>query len=149
MANETPNFAEDDLRTDLEAMLKAGRELGPDMDRALVDSYLARQRTTLQQTRRAAPRHDQTATVRQPWMGPHPLQVLLVAMGLMAVLSVAVFSHGWLLWFIFPLFWMVGGGRRWGSGSRYRMAYRSPDDEWRPQEPNTRAGDASRHIDYF
>jgi hypothetical protein len=149
MAKETPNVPEEDLRTDLEALLKAGRELGPDMDRALVDSYLARQRTAIQQTRRAAPRQDRPATVRQPWMGPHPLQVLMLAMVLAAVVSIAVISHGWVLWFIFPLFWMFGGWRRWGGGYRYRMAHRHPYDDWRYHDPSAHDIDSSRPVDYI
>src|SRR5581483_1650493 len=45
MSQRMPTSNPDDQRTDLEAMLAASRELGPDMDKALVDSYMSRQKT--------------------------------------------------------------------------------------------------------
>jgi hypothetical protein len=149
MASDTPNVQEEDQRTDLEAMLKASRELGPEMDRALVDSYLARQQTGLQKSRRAAPRSTQPPSVSRTWSGPHPLQLVMLAMVLAALVSIAVISHGWMLWFIFPLFWMFGGWRRWGRGYRYRMAQRHPSDGWGYREPDSQGSDSSRRVDYI
>jgi hypothetical protein len=135
MASGNQDVHEDDMRTDLEAMLKASRDLGPAMDRALVDSYLERQRNAIKQSKREAPRQPQPAAMAHSGTGPHPMQVLMLGMVLAAVVAVLVFSHGWMFWMIFPLFWIFGPWRWSGRGDRhqYRMARRQARDDYRRQ----------------
>ena len=147
MAKKTPNLHEEDLRIDLEALLKAGRELGTDMDRALVDSYLERQRTAIQQTGRAAPQ-EQPTSVRQPGRatsaagadvgdgaggGRGDRRVLARVDALVDLPPVLDF------WWLATV----------GGGYRYRMPVPRPQDDWRSHELNSRSDDAGRPVDYI
>lgn len=112
MPADMPNANEEDARTDLHAMIAASRELGPDMDKALVDSYMARQKP--------APAPKQSITPRSDGGQPQIFGQATRLVGIMAVAAVVitmlVVSRGELWWFIFPLMWMGGAWGWWGRG---------------------------------
>jgi hypothetical protein len=132
-ANTTPNPNEEDLRADLHAMLAASRELGPDMDRSLVDSYLERQRGGSNGGTRAV-----ASSQRQPGQ-PQPFGQLanLAAMGMLtaAYIAALAFSGGQLWWLIFVLMGIFGGfWGWWGHDEQERehhMRRRIAHDEFR------------------
>jgi hypothetical protein len=121
----------DDLRKDLLAAMAAARELGPEMDTAIVDAHLRRH---YGEGALEAPRAVQPATPppapapRAPSaMGPY-LGAGLAVLPIVAVLIVAAVV-GWhafpFLFFLWPLFaWGAFGRRRmwrhYGGGYRYR-----------------------------
>ncbi|MBF6590818.1 MAG: hypothetical protein IVW57_09860 [Ktedonobacterales bacterium] len=113
MPDDLSEMHEEDARAELQAMLAASRDLGPDMDRALVDSYLERQR----QASRAAGHPSAAVPVRMDRL--HVLgqsnRSMIFGLLLVAYIAALVFSHGWLFWLIFPLMGMAGGARgQWG-----------------------------------
>ncbi|HEX8034280.1 MAG TPA: hypothetical protein VF510_10555 [Ktedonobacterales bacterium] len=135
-----PN-AEDD-HADLLATLAAARELGPDMDKALADSYMQRRKAnTPARPRNAAPR----PPVNYGFVAQSVLPVILIAT---LIAAVVIFGHGWGWFFLFPLFWSgwwwrrgSGRGRGWyGYDDRYnrRRDYR---DERRAEREESRRDD--------
>lgn len=105
---------------ELMAMLAAGRELGPDMDRAVVESYMEKQKTP----RVPAPRREPSPPV--DWNGM--AQSIVPVIAIVAVISVLAVSHAWMFfWLIFPLMgWAFGGWR--GGHDRYRRRTTYYDD---------------------
>ena len=148
MAN-TPDKSQmsEEERADLMAMIAAGRDLSPEMDKSLVESYA--ERRTAQEQARAKLHGSQVTQSNQSNQGNavvpqrQPSETALlganVAMGvigmfMMAAIFVAVMlftgGHGW--WVIFPLFFVFGGwGGRYG---RHRLR-----DERRAQRYQMRA----------
>ncbi len=126
----------EDLRKDLLATMAAARDLGPEMDSALVDAHLRRhygpQALEAPKAVQPAPRAERT-----PAQTALYLQTGLAALAIAAVvLAVAVWHAFPLLFFLWPLFafgafgrrrrrgyggYRYGYGRRWGDGS----------DDWR------------------
>lgn len=105
---------EEDQRTDLTAMIAASRELGPDMDHALVDSYLTRHREAIAKQQAPAPA---PAPARNR-SGTELTSGLMIAAALAVYCVALVASHGFLFWLIFPMMgWLCGWGF-WGSGNR-------------------------------
>jgi hypothetical protein len=119
MADQTSPEHED-RRNDLLAMLAAGRELGPDLDTSLVDSYMGRQA--------AQEKSRQQAVTPQPGLG-RPVQwgryggltiagaIVLAAVGISLAFAFAGNAphddHGfWFPWLLFPLIFFVFWGRR-------------------------------------
>jgi hypothetical protein len=142
---ELVNPDPEDLRKDLLAALAAGRELGPEMDRAIVDAHLRRHYGDA--ARPAAQPKPQVA-VRRASIGPDVLRAMMILAGVATFAAVLVLTHGFGIWFVWPLLiwgWGWGrGGRRggWGGGYRndrwdYRGGRRWGDD------PNG-AGDGAR-----
>jgi hypothetical protein len=121
--NTTPNPDPEDMRKDLLAALAAGRELGPEMDAAIVDAHLRRHYGNAADTPRTP-----AVVQRQPLDVTPFVMPLALVIGLVAFIAILAFSHG-ALWFLFwPLMawgWWGWGGRR-GRGSHYerRMARR-------------------------
>jgi len=134
----------EDRRADLMAMLAASRELGPEMDTSLVDSYMARRPDEEGREERAR----RQGIVAGPGGGqPRPfgwplgltLICALVTVGVIA--SVVTFAFGapagdqrgffpfpWIfLWFLFPLFGWGWWGRRGYYRSRRRYSYDADD----------------------
>jgi hypothetical protein len=124
----------EDLRKDLLAAMAAARELGPEMDTALVDAHLRRHygegaleapRTVQPVPPRPAPIPAQRASlpgVPYAWAG---LAVLPIAC--MALVALAVGWHAFpLLFFLWPLFALGAAGRRrrWRDYGGYRYGRR-------------------------
>lgn len=165
MASESQGTQDDDMRIDLEAMLKASRELGPEMDRALVNSYLDRQRDAIKQSKAPAPRSTAPAGLMPSSTGPHPLNVVTFGMVLLAVVGVVVYTgQAWVLFVLIPLMGMLGAPWSSGGGNaarrqardEYRTArWQARADYWRtrygdsaPDEP-PRKPSSSRRDDYL
>jgi hypothetical protein len=124
--NSTPNPSDEDQRADLHAMLAASRELGPEMDRSLVDSYLERQRGATGAPRAVAPSQGQPGQP-QPFSQP----ANLAAMGLLTVAYVValIVSTGGLWWVIFPLMGVFGGWLGvWGHDERHEERHAAHDE---------------------
>lgn len=129
-ANETPRDpAEDEaLRREIQAAIKAGRELDPDMDGHLADSVLDRYRTEQAARAKALGRPQAPAP---PQTVPAPGQAMrqgtgdLVARTVIGVVAIGAFvalmAVNWHLWWlVFFLPWLLSGW--WGRGrhgSRY------------------------------
>jgi hypothetical protein len=122
MAN-TPNKSQmsDDERAQLRAMIAAGRDLSPEMDESLVDSY-AEQRAAEQRARAkvqgdaVVPQQPSAGTVA----GTHPAVAITGIVATAAIfIAIMVFTHGWLWWMIFPLMGIFGGW--WGNNDRNRI----------------------------
>lgn len=127
----------EDEHADLLATLAAARELGPDMDKALVESYMQRRKANMPaRPRNAEPR----PPVNYGFVAQNVLPVILIAV----IIAALFFSHGGAWFLLFPLFW---GGWWWrrGSGRGYgydrydrRRAYRddrrAEREGWRRDE---------------
>lgn len=126
--------------SDLLATLAAARELGPEMDKALAESYLQRRKAS-------APSRARNAGPRPPVNYGFVAQAVVpVAMIAAVILAAILFSfHGWFWFLLIPLFW--GGWRRrrgWYGYDRYerrrdfreerraeREERRAEREEWR------------------
>jgi hypothetical protein len=127
----------EDLRKDLLAAMAAARELGPEMDSALVDAHLRRHYGP---EALEAPRAVQPAprVERSPAQTALYLQTGLAALAIVAVvLAVAVWHAFPLLFFLWPLFAFgaFGRRRRWGRGG-YRYGYGRRWDDGREDWPD-------------
>ncbi|HEY7341103.1 MAG TPA: hypothetical protein VH591_09500 [Ktedonobacterales bacterium] len=123
MAN-TPDKSQmsDDERADLRAMIAAGRDLSPEMDESLVESYAERRaseqraKAKVQGTGNAvAPQQQSGGAVA----GTHPAVAITGIIATVAIfVAIMVFTggHGW--WLVFPLFGIFGGW--WGNNDRNR-----------------------------
>ena len=114
----------DDERADLKAMIAAGRELDPDMDESLVESY-AQRRASEQQARAKVRGQGKEIVAQQPQQGG-PLAGVNPAVAITGIVAMAavfivimVVSHGWAWWMIFPLFGIFGGWM--GNNDRHRI----------------------------
>lgn len=124
MAN-TPDKSHmsEEERADLMAMIAAGRELSPDMDASLVESYVER-RTAEKKAQEKVQGQGNAVVAQQqdgnPFAGVHPA-VAISGMGLMAAIFITamIASGGHLWWLIFPLFGIFGGW--WGGHDRHRI----------------------------
>lgn len=130
------NPTAEDEHNDLLATLAAARELGPDMDKALAESYMQRRKAT-------APARPRNAEPRPPVNVDFVARAVFPAVMIAACVFAAVLllPHGWGWFFLLPLFF--GGWRRWrgrgwyGYDDRYdrRRAYReerrAAREEWR------------------
>ena len=101
----------DDERADLKAMIAAGRELSPEMDESLVESYA--QRRTAEQQAKAKVQGNEVVAQQQgnnPLANINPAVAItgIVAMAaVFIVIMVASGGHAW--WLIFPIFGIFGG----------------------------------------
>lgn len=105
-----PN-AEDD-HADLLATLAAARELGPDMDKALAESYMQRRKANI-------PARPRNAEPRPPVNFGFVARGVLpfVAIAVLATLFILPSGHFWFWFFLFPFFWGGWWWRRgWGHG---------------------------------
>ena len=112
MANTSDNpKMSDDERADLKAMIAAGRELSPEMDESLVESYA--QRRTAEQQAKAKVQGNEVVAQQQgnnPLANINPAVAItgIVAMAaVFIVIMVASGGHAW--WLIFPIFGIFGG----------------------------------------
>jgi len=138
MAGKTPMPRDpEDQQNDLLATLAAARELGPDMDKALVESYLQRQPP---QPQPKAPAPAPPAAVQPATPGfPRPLY-FTPALGIIAYIVLLVVSHSFLWW----TFWLIPafGGWGWCGGHSGNLYQRYADrEEWRRARWERRYGD--------
>ncbi len=136
MAN-TPDKPQmsDEERAELRAMIAAGRDLSPEMDESLVDSYA--ERRAAEKRAKAKVQGSSNAVVPQQqsggvMAGTHPAVAITGILATVAIfVAIMVFTggHGW--WLIFPLFGIFGGW--WGNHDRRRL------DERRAQRYQMRA----------
>jgi Flp pilus assembly protein TadB len=109
--NVLPEHELEDMRTDLMAALAASRDLGPEMDKALVDSYLQRHRSS---ARRQGPGTPVDLNQFTPFA--------LLAFAIVAFIALAIVSQGRLWWTFWWLFWLLPVFGRW------RWRYRDQRD---------------------
>lgn len=139
MAKNMPQQDPEDVRTDLMAAMAASRELGPEMDKALVDSYMERHHPVSAQQPAAQ-------AVTQPEQRPQSADLIGFAgmgIGIVAFIALLMVSHGALWWMFWPIMcW--GGWRWWGGGHdeyrQSRMEYRTQQREMRMQRRAARYG---------
>lgn len=117
----------DDAQKDLLAMLAAGRELGPEMDKSLVESYVSRQQLS-------GPPAMQAQTPQPPAIA-HAGLGIGNAVGLLAVLGIYVaalaFTDGTTWWLIFPLMPFLFASLRHSGYSEARYQRRAQRDRMR------------------
>lgn len=139
MAN-TPDKPQmtDEERAELRAMIAAGRDLSPEMDESLVDSYAERRAAEKRAKAKVEGNGNAVAPQQQSGgvvAGTNPAVAITGIIATAAIfIAIMVFTggHGW--WLIFPLFGIFGGW--WGNHDRRRL------DERRAQRYQMRA-------DYF
>jgi hypothetical protein len=133
MSQQMPAPNHDEQRTDLLAMLSAARELGPEMDTSLVDSYMSRHAAEAERNRqRAVGQPGQPGALRNGralwYIG---LGVLGGALLLGTIAAGAQGGRGWfpfwLPWLFFPWIFFVFFGRRSMYRSRRRYWYEAED----------------------
>lgn len=138
--NKTPMT--DEERQELRAMIAAGRDLSPEMDDSLVDSYAERR---AEQKRAQAKVQGNEVVAQQPNtpFGAVNPAVAICGMAMVAAIFIVVMvvSHGWLWWMIFPLMGIFGGW--WGRDERHRIR-----DERRAQRYQMRADYYRQRMGY-
>ena len=139
MATNRPEYDAEDARTDLLAAMAASRELGPEMDKAVVDSYMEKHHPVSPQpaaqhlTQPAAPSGEMFSS-------------MVMCLGIVAYVALLVVSHGMLWWMFWPL--MGWAGWRWhnwsgdygGASRTARDQYRQSRWEYRMQRRAARLG---------
>ena len=117
-------YPQDDetLRNEIQAAIKAGREVDPDMDEHLADSVLERYRQE-QAARSKALAPQRPATPPTPSgvnNGEAIARVVITVAGMAALLAIVLWNpHMWWLVFVLPGLFGVWGRRYWG-GYDYR-----------------------------
>ncbi|HEV2461510.1 MAG TPA: hypothetical protein VGS80_24410 [Ktedonobacterales bacterium] len=125
----------EEKQADLLATLAAARELGPDMDKALAESYLQRQRAE------AAPKQSVVAQPPQAPQRPNEaLRPIFMCAGLIAFVALLIVSHGWLWFTFFPLMWWTGWWWRGGSRAEWHDQRRAQREQWRQARREMRYG---------
>lgn len=127
--NETPRDTADDeaLRREIQAAIKAGRELDPEMDRHLADSVLDRYREEQAARNKALGRPQPPAApqaVAAPGLPGSPSTGDIIARTVLGVAVigafVAIMAVNWhLFWLIFFLPGLLGGWWGWGHWGRH------------------------------
>ena len=133
----------DDERADLKAMIAAGRELSPEMDESLVESYAERRASEAQARAKV-----QGKEIVPQQQSNHPLAGINPAVAITGIVAMAavfivimVVSQGSAWWLIFPLFGIFGGWM--GNNDRHRAR-----NERRAQRYQMRADYYRRRIGY-
>ena len=144
MAN-TPDKSQmsDEERAELRAMIAAGRDLSPEMDESLVDSYAERRAS--EQRAKAKVQSNGNAVVPQQQSGDvvagtNPA-VAIAGMAMVAAIfvTIMIISGGAYWWMIFPLIGIGGGW--WGNHDRRRLdARRAQRYQMRADYYRTRMG---------
>ena len=148
MARQTPMLAtppeyDEDTRNSILALIAAGRELGPEMDTALAESYLTKQRASRAEREHLALQRRQERADRRATLYAHAGRAILLIAALGAFAALAYFSDGRIFFFFWPLFIFGGvifrGRRRWGDprGGRGYSRY----DRWNAHRDWRSAGD--------
>src|SRR5262249_106239 len=142
----TPQDTPEEAHKDLMALIKAGRDLDPDMDQALAESFLEKHTLANQGAQHASA---QQAVV--PPSDPQRPQVsgrFAPAFGIVVIAAVIVAMVAtpswWAIWLVFPLMGAFGGRRRFGGyhDEQYRMhAQRQmAREQWRHERYMARMG---------
>lgn len=137
MASNNGTPRDEEQQNDLMAALASARELGPDMDKAIVASYLEKQKqqTGAQPPAQQQAQQQQAVVASQGRQPPWPVY-LTPALGIIAFIALLVVSGGHLWW----MFWLIpafGGWGWWGSSHQdheareARMQRRMDRYEWR------------------
>lgn len=114
--NKAPSPDPEEMRKDLLAALAAGRELGPEMDAAIVDAHLRRHYGDAARAKAPA-----AAVVEHEAFQPAAyLPALMLVLGMVAYITVLIVTRGAFWW----LFWPFMACGWWGWGSRHRHAAR-------------------------
>src|SRR5689334_11799569 len=125
-----PSDNPEDAHTDLMALIKASREMDPDMDQALAESFMEKHKLAGQGSQnQTAP---QAIVAQQNPQHVQPFGRFTPAFGMVLIVAVVVamitFHAWWAFWIIFPLMGMLGGWR--GSG-RYHDQRHIAREQWR------------------
>lgn len=151
MANtpEKPQLSEEE-RADLKAMIAAGRELSPEMDESLVESYVERRAAEQRARAKAQGQNQGNAVVAQqqpghPLAGVHPAVAVTGIVTMAAVfIAIMVLSKGMAWWLIFPLFGIFGGWMGGNERHRIRNERRAQRYQMRADYYRSRMGYPSR-----
>ncbi|HKV83499.1 MAG TPA: hypothetical protein VJN88_03015 [Ktedonobacterales bacterium] len=123
MSRNTPQPDPEDIHKDLLATMAASRELGPDMDKALVESYMERHPEL-----KGAPQQAQALTQPQPTNRPDLLGFSGMGVMMIGYITLLIVTHGELWWMFWPM--MAWGGWRWGNGGRHAEHQRMRQARW-------------------
>jgi hypothetical protein len=112
------------LRNEIQAAIKAGREVGPDMDEHLADSVLERYRQEQAARNKAlTPQRPVAPPMSRPGgmsNGEAIARVVITVAGMAVFVTLILLNwHLWWLVFVFPFFFGMWGRRHWG-GYDYR-----------------------------
>lgn len=136
MAKNMPQQDPEDVRTDLMAAMAASRELGPEMDKAVVDSYMEKHHPVSAQQ----PAAQAVTQAEQRPQSADLIGFIGLGVGLVAYIAILIASHGWLWWLFWPIMgwagWRWGGG--WGCWGGSRSEYRQSRMEYRAQQREMR-----------
>jgi hypothetical protein len=135
----TPSDNPEEAHTDLMALIKAGRDLPPDMDKALAESFMEKHKLASQGGQ--SPTAQQAVIPQQNGQYPQPFGRFTPAFGMIVIVAVVaaiiVSQAWWALWFVFPLMGMFGGWRRYG---RYHDERHLAREQWRHERYMARMG---------
>jgi len=145
MADRVPAQQSGDAREDLLATLAASRELGPEMDAALAESYMQKHGQAAQT--RQAQQGQRQDVIGPPGQRMNPgLAALGPVLGIGVYIALLIVSHGalwWMFWVPMALggWWggMCGGwwGGPWNDGQPYND-WRAQREAWRYQRRSAR-----------
>jgi len=137
MADRTPVPRDpEDERADLLATLAAARELGPDMDKSIVDSYLERRKSEARAgVVPSASANSQGSGPSGQGIMPHQTPgtpsgiaaagMLLIPLAGIAIFVVMLHTLGWGAWWLFWIPMAMGGWWRGMWYPQHRYAYRA------------------------
>lgn len=116
----TPQDTPQETHKDLLALIKASRDLDPDMDQALAESFLEKHTLATQGAQQPVvpqsdPPHPQAVGRFAPAFGMVVIAAVIVA--------IIVTQTWWAIWLVFPLMGAFGGWRGYGRyhDEHYRM----------------------------
>lgn len=145
MANNDGARDPEEQQNELMATIKAARELGPDMDKAVVASYLEKQKAA---ARAQKPQPQQQAVVASGSQQPSWPMFMTPGLGIILYIALLVASGGHLWW----TFWLIpafgfGGWGWWGSRHDEHVQRRMDRYEWRRARYGYRYGPPAAPYD--
>jgi hypothetical protein len=139
--NKALNPDPEEMRKDLLAALAAGRELGPEMDAAIVDAHLRRHYGDA-----AKPKAPAATAVEHRSLQPAAyLPALMMILGMVAYVTVLIVSRGGYWW----LFWPFMAWGWWGWGTRRRHWARDARWQYRQFRRYGGWGDDPYEVGYY
>lgn len=149
MPKSTPQPDPEDAHKDLMATLAASRELGPEMDKALAESYMQKHAAAT-----PAPVQNQQMDLPSRFNSSDLASAIVMVAGIAAFTVAMIVTGGHALGLIW-LFFIFGGWRWFGWNRRnseyrarrmeYRQAHREMRDDWRAMRRGYyRIGDPDR-----
>ncbi|MGH2516172.1 MAG: hypothetical protein ACRDHP_11005, partial [Ktedonobacterales bacterium] len=133
MPKSLPQPDPEDAHTDLMATLAASRELGPEMDKALAESYMQKHAAA---TPAPAPQN-QSIVAPSRFDSADIASAIVMVAGIAAFVALLIFA-GPQAWGLIWVFFIFGGWRFWGFGRR-NAEYRARRAEWRQARNEVRA----------